>query len=52
MNYLASLDLLSVEGLVQVGFYNPLALIGLSEEQLTRAGLLEYDEQTHLFHCE
>ncbi len=50
MNYLASLDLLSVEGLVQAGFYNPLALIGLSEDNLAEVGVLEYDEQRGLFY--
>ena len=38
MNHLASLNILDQEELMQVAFYNPLKLIGMSPQELAPAG--------------
>ncbi len=52
MNHLASLNLLKADELAAVGFYNPLRLIGLTEESLAAAKPLHYDESRRLFRFE
>jgi N-acetylglucosamine-6-phosphate deacetylase len=50
MNHLASLGFLSLEELLQVGFYNPLRLIGINPEKIFASGKsLVFDDQQHLF---
>lgn len=49
MNYLASLELLSVEELLDVGFHNPLALIGVDSAELQGMGTLDFDEHRGTF---
>jgi N-acetylglucosamine-6-phosphate deacetylase len=50
MNHLLSLDLLSFEELLDVGFYNPLRLIGLDPGKAKiEDTLLEYDERKAKF---
>ena len=44
MNYLAGLGLLSVEEMEQVGFYNPLRLIGMEAEAVRPMREVFYDE--------
>lgn len=44
MNFLASLQLLSVEEMLKVGFYNPLRLIGINPESIEADYSIEYDE--------
>jgi N-acetylglucosamine-6-phosphate deacetylase len=48
MNFLSSLELLSVEELLNVGFYNPLNLIHTDPESISGTGL-KYDEAAKEF---
>jgi N-acetylglucosamine-6-phosphate deacetylase len=50
MNHLASLGFLSQKELLQVGFYNPLRLIGVQPEEIYASGSsLYYDDQQRTF---
>ncbi|MFW6146096.1 MAG: N-acetylglucosamine-6-phosphate deacetylase [Planctomycetota bacterium] len=49
MNHLASLDVLDLDGLRQVGFANPLALIGLTADDVDATETLRYDAVTRRF---
>ena len=49
MNYLASLNLLSPEELLQVGFYNPLQLIGVKPNQINPLRQLAFDPKELTF---
>ncbi len=49
MNYLASLDVVGSDELAEMGFYNPLRLIGLGPDDVTEAGNLSFDEETKSF---
>ena len=50
MNHLASLGLLTLEELLQVGFYNPLRLLSIKPEEIIAAGrALVFDDQQHTF---
>jgi N-acetylglucosamine-6-phosphate deacetylase len=49
MNVLSSLGVLSFEELMQVGFYNPMRLIGLPQDSIPQDILIEYDEGERLF---
>ncbi len=49
MNYLASLNLLSIEELLTVGFFNPLKLIAVNPNSIrTKPGII-FDEEKKLF---
>ena len=43
MNYLASLDVVSVDELATMGFHNPLKLIGLGPEDVAEARNIRFD---------
>ncbi len=49
MNYLASLRMCAVEQLVQVGFDNPLMLIGVGPSEVRPMREITFDEETALF---
>ena len=49
MNYLSSLNYLSLEELEKVSFYNPLKFLGISEGQIQGASSLRF--QNNIFHC-
>ena len=49
MNYLASLELMSPDELRKVGFYNPLALIGVDPEAVCSEYCVVFDATTRLF---
>ncbi len=49
MNYLASLRILTIEQLVQVGFGNPLKLIGVDPSAVRPMREIVFDEETALF---
>ena len=49
MNYLASLDVVSVDELATMGFHNPLKLIGLGPEDVAEARNIRFDEENRLF---
>ncbi|MBN1816838.1 MAG: amidohydrolase family protein [Sedimentisphaerales bacterium] len=49
MNCLAGLDLLSLGELIQVGFFNPLQLIGMKPEFVKKGRPMEYDEDSRRF---
>ena len=49
MNYLASLDLVSVDELTKMGFHNPLKLIGLGPEDVAETRKIRFDEENRLF---
>jgi N-acetylglucosamine-6-phosphate deacetylase len=49
INYLASLDLLSQDDLLNVGFYNPLKLINIDPSVIQGPTSLAYDETQHKF---
>ncbi|NLF29784.1 MAG: N-acetylglucosamine-6-phosphate deacetylase [Planctomycetes bacterium] len=49
MNHLASLDVLDLDGLRQVGFANPLALIGLTADDVDTTETLRYDPVARRF---
>jgi len=50
MNYLASLNLLSRDELVAVGFYNPLKLIGLEADDVTPGRDILFDKNRQVFY--
>ena len=52
MNHLASLDLLSADELVGMGFYNPLKLIGLTPKDVAQASDVRYDKERRVFYVE
>jgi len=52
MNHLASLDLLSPDELVGMGFYNPLRLIGLTTKDVAEASDIRYDKERGVFYVE
>jgi hypothetical protein len=49
MNFLASLGFLSFDEMVQLGYYNPLKIIGAKPEAVRGAGRLEYDATRRVF---
>lgn len=49
MNYLASLRMCAVEQLIQVGFGNPLKLIGVDPSEVRPMSEIAFDEETALF---
>jgi N-acetylglucosamine-6-phosphate deacetylase len=49
MNWLASLNLLTLEELLQVGFYNPLKLIGIEPASLPPGGVVYNDRQNRFY---
>jgi N-acetylglucosamine-6-phosphate deacetylase len=49
MNYLASLDMLSEEELLEVGFYNPLRLINVESDTIKSDYALVYDKEKRIF---
>jgi N-acetylglucosamine-6-phosphate deacetylase len=49
MNYLASLKFLSVEELLKVGFYNPLAFIGMDQDAVISDRRIEWNEKNNQF---
>lgn len=52
MNYLASLDFLDTGGLLKIGFYNPLELIGVSPESIKNPRQFYFDEISRIFSIE
>jgi len=52
MNYLASLNLLSRDELVAMGFYNPLKLIGLDVDDVAKERDILFDESRRVFYLE
>ena len=52
MNYLASLNLLTKDELVSMGFYNPLKLIGLDADDVTPGRDIWFDEERRIFYME
>ncbi|MCD6288091.1 MAG: N-acetylglucosamine-6-phosphate deacetylase [Candidatus Hydrogenedentes bacterium] len=49
MNYLASLDLLSPADLIEVGYFNPLRLIGVDPQSVRSVANLSFDANTRKF---
>lgn len=49
MNYLAGLDLVSLDELMALGFYNPLKLLGLDPAELNSRNRLLYDSDRRTF---
>ena len=49
MNYLSSLKLLSDEELLEVGFFNPLKLIGIDPELIQPTRKILFDEKRKVF---
>ena len=49
MNYLASLNLVSIDELIAMGFYNPLKLIGLGPEDVTPGRDVWFDKKKRVF---
>ena len=49
MNYLASLNILSLEALCQLGFYGPLSLLGIDPQSINSLYALAYDHKTMTF---
>jgi hypothetical protein len=49
MNRLAVTDFLSLDDLLHLGFWNPLALIGLAPEELPRDTALLFNPESHSF---
>ena len=49
MNYLASLDMLSEEELLEVGFYNPLRLINVEPDTIRSDYAIAYDREKRIF---
>jgi N-acetylglucosamine-6-phosphate deacetylase len=49
MNYLASLNLLSIEELLTLGYHNPLKLLGIAPELIQAGTTLSFDEQRGVF---
>lgn len=52
MNHLASLDLVDYEELLAMGFDNPLALIGLGQEDVINGRDILFDKELKKFHLE
>ncbi len=52
MNYLASLDILSEEELLKVGFYNPLKMINVSPDRIRGEYNITYNKENKLFDIE
>jgi len=52
MNHLASLDLVSKDELVAMGFYNPLKLIGLDADDVAPGRDIRFDEKRRVFCAE
>jgi hypothetical protein len=50
MNHLASLDLVSADELVAMGFTNPLGLIGLGPDDVGRGRDIYFDEERKVFY--
>jgi N-acetylglucosamine-6-phosphate deacetylase len=51
MNHLASLNLFSLDELLDLGFYNPLRLIGVPASSIPTVKLIQYDPATQRFLC-
>jgi N-acetylglucosamine-6-phosphate deacetylase len=51
MNHIASLDIFSLDELLDLGFYNPLHLIGISPSTIPSTKLIQYDRATQRFLC-
>jgi hypothetical protein len=49
MNHLASLDLVSLDALVAMGFHNPLKLIGLAQDDAAQARDVRFDKKDKVF---
>jgi len=49
MNHLASVNILSLEELLQLGFYGPLSLLGIDPQSITSPHSLAYDHKTMKF---
>ena len=49
MNHLASLEILSVEDLLEVGFHNPLKLMGVEPDSIKSQSVVEWDEENKKF---
>jgi len=49
MNYLGGIGILTAEELLQVGFYNPLELIGLEANDVRVVNEMHYDEAARVF---
>jgi N-acetylglucosamine-6-phosphate deacetylase len=52
MNHLASMDLVSSDELIAMGFHNPLKLIGLGPEDVVQARNVRFDEEGMVFYLE
>jgi N-acetylglucosamine-6-phosphate deacetylase len=52
MNYLASLNLASLDELIAMGFYNPLKLVGLKPEDVVGEQEIYFDEKRQVFYLE
>jgi len=52
MNHLASLNLMSLDELVAMGFYNPLKLIGLDADDVAKGRDILFDERRRIFYQE
>jgi len=51
MNHLASLDLFNLDELLDLGFHNPLRLIGISPSSIPPTKLIQYERATQRFLC-
>ena len=51
MNYLAGLNLLTPQQLIEVGFYNPLKLIGVDPASIPISSEIVFDERKNSFVC-
>lgn len=49
MNYLASLNVVSADKLAEMGFYNPLKLIGLGPDDIVEARNVRFDQKNKTF---
>jgi len=52
MNHLSSLNLMSLDELVTMGFYNPLKLIGLDADDVASGRDIHFDENRRVFYQE
>jgi N-acetylglucosamine-6-phosphate deacetylase len=52
MNHLSSLDLVSMNELLAMGFYNPLKLIGLNPDDVGKGRDVYYDEKNKAFYLD
>ena len=50
MNYLASLNLVSIDELIAMGFYNPLKLIGLTPQDVAQGPDIWFNENQQFFY--